>query len=154
MSWAISTAASAASAPLLPASPPARSTACSIVSHRQQAEADGDARVERRLDHAPRGLAADVLEVRRPAANDAAERDDRLVAARLGQAPAGERQLPRPGHEHDRDLVGADAALHQPVDRAVEEPLDDVGVVPRRDDGDVLAPPSAARRPRGTRRAP
>ena len=58
---------------------------------------------------------------------------DRLMAARLGEPPARERQLPRPGHEHHRDPVTRDAVLDEPLDGSVEQLLDDHGVVARRD---------------------
>src|SRR6185436_5290813 len=91
---------------------------------REQAKAHRNARVERRLDDPARGLAADVLEVRRAAADDAAQRDDGLMASGLGQPPARQRQLPGAGHEDDRDAIGGDTALHEPRDGSVEEALD------------------------------
>ena len=109
---------------------PQRSSACSSVSHVRSPKLTGTP-VSSAAWITPRdGLAADVVEVRRAAADHAAERDHGLVAAGLGQPPARERQLPRPGHQHDRDAAGADAALLEARDSAVEEPLDDIGVVP------------------------
>src|SRR5262245_47220239 len=70
---------------------------------RQDAERDGHTRLERGELEPARGLTRDVVEVRRVAADDTAERDDAREAARLGERRGGERELERPGHDHDRD---------------------------------------------------
>ena len=63
----------------LPGSP-ARSSACSSVSQVSSPKPTGDAGLERDPGQAVGGRAADVVEVRRAAADDDAERDDRVVA--------------------------------------------------------------------------
>ena len=97
------TAASAGLAALvLAASPgsPARSSACSSSSQVSSAEADGHAGVERDPGQPVGGRRADVLEVRRAAADHDAERDDRVVARRAS-ACADHGQLEGAGHADD-----------------------------------------------------
>ena len=69
---------------------------------REQAEGDRNAGLERRKLEPRRGLAGDEVEVRRVAADHAAERDDARVAACLRQRHGRDRQLERARHRHDR----------------------------------------------------
>ena len=64
---------------------------------REDAEGDRDAGLERGELEPARGLARDVVEVRRVAADDAAERDDAGEAAGLRERRGGEGELERPG---------------------------------------------------------
>jgi hypothetical protein len=93
-----------ASAPL-----PTRASLLDAVE-REDTEGDGHSRLESGELKPARCLARDVVEVRRVAADDAAERDDAREAARLGKGRGGERELERPGHDHDRDRLLANAA--------------------------------------------
>ena len=68
-----------------------------------------------------RGLAGDVVEVRRVAADDAAERDDAGEAARLRERHGGERQLERARHGHHGDRVACDAAGLELRERRLEQ---------------------------------
>ena len=84
----------------------------------EHAERNRDARLDRRELQPRRGLARDVVEVRRLAADDRAERDDAGVAARLRERHRGERQLERARHRHDGDRVRRDPGLLERLDRA------------------------------------
>ena len=95
--FAIWIAASAASAPLLPAFVPARSIACSIVSTVSTPNPIGNLLGQARCVMPRARLAGDVVEMRRGAADHAAERDQRLIAAarrELLDAPAASRTRP------------------------------------------------------------
>ena len=83
----ISIALTAASHPLLPALVPARSIACSIVSVVSTPKATGTSLSAATGADALGGLARDVVEVRGRAADDGAERDDRVDLLRGGDAP-------------------------------------------------------------------
>jgi hypothetical protein len=72
--------------------------------------------------------------VRRLPANDAAERDDTRVAARLRERHRRERQLECPGHGHDGDRLPADARRIELAERGIQEPVRDLAVVTRRHD--------------------
>ncbi len=73
----------------------------------QHAEHDGPAGVEADAHDPGRGLAGDVLEVRRLAADDAAEADHGVVVG--GQGLGGERDLERARHPRHGDVVVGDA---------------------------------------------
>src|SRR5687768_6216632 len=76
---------------------------------RQEAERDRDTRLERGELEAARCLAGDVVEVRRVAANDAAESDDAGEAPGFRERGGGEWELERAGNDHDRDRLLAHA---------------------------------------------
>ena len=134
---AISSAASAASQPLLPCAPPARASACSIVVAGEQAEADRHVELGARVGEPARRFAGDVVEVRRVAANHGADGDERVVALGREQAARRDRQLPRARHPDDVDVVDRDAVPHERVERAVDQRLDDVSIEAAGDDGEA-----------------
>ena len=136
---AIWIAASAASAPLLPAFVPARSMACSIVSTVKMPKPIGISSFKLTCADAAARFAGHVVEMRRRAADDAAERDQRVVAAARGQLLDGERCLERARHANDLDVAGSDAVLQQRADGGVEQSIDDEVVEPRRDDAEAQA---------------
>ena len=101
-SAAISIAAAAASRPLLPAPSPARASASSTELVVSTPNAIGTPVVGRRRRDAVRDGRRDVFEVRRLAANQAAEADDRVEPAALGRALRRQRNLERARHAHHR----------------------------------------------------
>ena len=106
-SRAISIAASAASAPLLPSDPARARSAWSTSSTVEHAEGDRHAGVAHHLAHAVGDAAAHVLEVRRAAADHDAERRDRVVAAALREHARRVRDLEGAGHPGDVDVARA-----------------------------------------------
>src|ERR671911_55925 len=107
---------------------------------RQHAEGDGDPRLERRELEAGRGLARDEVEVRRIAADDAAECDDARVAARLRQCHRRDRQLERAGDGHHRDRIARDARRVELSERSLEQLARDGAVEAADDDADGATP--------------
>jgi hypothetical protein len=88
----------------------ARSCACSTFSTVSTPKITGtpvssDARGEARG-----GLARDVVEMRRVAADHAAQRDHRIVAPTGRQLARGQRQLEGAGHAQDHQLIRAATA--------------------------------------------
>ena len=81
----------------------------------------------------------------RLAADDAAERDDRDVPARLRERHRADRQLERARHRHDRDVLPFDPGAVELRERRLEQPVRDLAVEARDDDRDPL--------PRSLRRA-
>ena len=91
--------------------------------HGEDAERDRDAGLERRELEPRGGFAGDVLEVGGLAADDAAERDDRRVAARLRQRHRPEGELERAGHRHDGDALVRDARPRELGERRLQQPV-------------------------------
>ena len=97
--FAISMAVITASKPLLPDLPPGALDRLLQRVGGDDAEDDGHARVQRHAPDAVGRLAGHVVEVRRLAAHHAAQTDDGVIAAALGQAlapPAAARRSPAP----------------------------------------------------------
>src|ERR687885_1196447 len=111
---------------------------------REDAEGHRDARLEARELEPARRLGGDVLEVRRVAADDAAERDHGRVAPSLREGHRSEWKLERSGHGHHVDALARDTRLGKGREGALEEPGRDVAVETTDDDADV--PASAVRR--------
>src|SRR5581483_4463499 len=111
------------------------------VLRREDAECDRHARFERGQLQAGRGLAGDVLEVRRLAPDDAAERDDGDVPARLRERHGAERQLECTRHRHDGDVLPVDPRVRELGHGRVEQPVRDLAVEAREDDRDPLLRP-------------
>ncbi len=132
--FASSIAACAASAPLLPSLPPARSSACSIVLGGEHAEGDRHAGLVRDARKAGGALAGDIVEVRGLAADHGAERDHGVVAAGCGDAPHHGRQVVGARHADQLEAGLQRAARDQRLHRAGDEALDDVFVEARRDE--------------------
>jgi hypothetical protein len=114
-----------------------------LVLDREHAERDGHAGLEARELQPAGGLARDVLEMRRLAADDGAESDDARIAARLRECHRGQRQLERAGHGDDRHGLPPDACPLELVQRAREQLARDPAVEAR--DNDPDRPPGAAR---------
>ena len=109
MTSAASSAAAAASCPLLPALPPARSTACCIVSTVSTPKPTGRACCTATAFRPARRLARHVLEVRRVAPDHGAERHEAGVALGAGRGGRRDRQLERARHPHDVHVLARDA---------------------------------------------
>ena len=73
----------------------------------------GEAVVERDARHRARALVGDELEVIGLAADDAADRDQRVVLVVVGEGVEGDADLERARHLHVRDVAGADAEREQ-----------------------------------------
>ena len=98
-------ALTAASAPLLPAFAPARSMACSMVSHVRTPKMHGTPVFMRGGGDALGGLRGDVLVVVRPAADDGAQADDGRVPAGRGQLLGQHRDLEAARRPDDVDAA-------------------------------------------------
>ena len=123
-----------ASPPLLPAPVAARSSACSTDSTVSTPNATGTPLSSAAQLQAAGALAGDILEMRRVAADHAAERHDRVEAAAAGEAAHRHRQLEGAGHAHHRQLARLTAALEPGGLRSLEKTRDDEIVEARRDD--------------------
>ena len=102
------------------------------VLHGHHAEAARHAGAQRDVLDAAGGLGADVVVVRRLAADDGAQAGDAGVAARLGGHQRGQRQLEGAGHVVDVDAVRA--GLLEYRRRGGHEPLGELGVEAPDDD--------------------
>src|SRR5579872_2008307 len=101
--------------------------------YRDDAKGDRQAAGERGAADAGSDGGGDMIVVRGRAADDAAERDKRVVAARIRHSLQGKWDLEAAGHPGDRDLLLGGAVALQRVQRAVEQrPGDEV--VPAADD--------------------
>src|SRR5207302_5267599 len=94
---------------------------------------------------ARRRLAGDVLEVGRLPADDAAERDDGDVTARLREGHRAERQLERTGYRHDGDVLAVDTGPVELREGRLEQAVRHIAVEAGQHDRDAL--------PRSHRRA-
>ena len=130
-------AAAAASRPLFAGPSPARAIASSAVFVVSTPNAIGTPRRLRGAHDAVRRRLRDVVEVRRLAANQTAQADDRRPLARLGDALRRLRQLVGAGHRKRLDASSAHARLAQHRARAGFEPLGDELVVLRRRRGNT-----------------
>lgn len=108
--------ASAASAPLLPDLPPARSSACSMLSV-VGAKADRKAVIQRDLHQAIGGAAGHVIEMRGVAANHATERDDGCIATAGRDLVRSQRQLEGAGYADQAQVCVLDTMAQQSVAR-------------------------------------
>ena len=86
----------------------------------------------------------DVLEVRRRAANQAAEAHDAVELVRVGRKARRRRDLERSGHADDRDVVVAHAEVCERRERSLLQPVGHEVVVLRDDHGEL----ESAGRPR------
>ena len=98
---------------------------------RQEPERDRDTRLEGGELEAARCLAGDVVEVRRVAANDTAERHDAGEAPGLRERGRGQRKLERAGNDHDGDRLLSHARGRELGQRAVEKLGRDTTTEPR-----------------------
>ena len=129
MTSAAWSAAAAASCPLLPALPPARSTACCMVSTVSTPNPTGSACAHRHRVEAARRLAGHVVEVRRVAPDDRAERHEAGVAPGARGRRRRHGKLERARHPHDVDRVSRESRLRAARERAFEQPVGDQLVV-------------------------
>ena len=113
-----------------------RASACSAVSQVSSAERDGDAGLDPRELEPARRLARDEVEVRRLAADHAAERDHAGVAPRLRERHRRERELERARHGHDENASRATPASSSSASARVEQPVRDLAVEAADDDRD------------------
>src|SRR5207237_1324880 len=88
---------------------------------REHAERHRDARRERRVLDASRGLASDDVEVRRLAAHDGAEAYHRVVSAGLREPPREQRQLERAGYPCQLDRVLGRTVCAEAGERSLDE---------------------------------
>ena len=102
----------------------------------EDAEGDGNTRLEPGELEPARGLAGDVLEVRRVAADHAAESDDAGVAPGLCKRHRAERELEGARDRHDVDPLLRHSGLGQRLKGALEESGRDVAVEAADDDAD------------------
>jgi hypothetical protein len=79
--------------------------------------------------------------MRRLAADETTEGEDRVILLRAGELGRRRGKLPGAGDAKDLDGRGLRAVLDQARDRALQQRLGDVGVEARGDDGE--APPGA-----------
>ena len=84
---------------------------------------------------AGRALGRDVLEVRRLAAHDRAQRDDAGVPARLGERHGGQGQLEGAGNRHDGDRVLGHTGSRERLEGTVQQAVGDAAVEARDDHG-------------------
>ena len=117
--------ASAASAPLLPCLTPDRSMAWSTVSQVSTPKPIGSSNSQADAIQPRRAFAADVVEMRRGAADHHAERDEAVVLARTREPLGGQRQLEGAGHPDEIDRGIGDPVPLQRVEGAANEVLDD-----------------------------
>ena len=117
----------------------ARSSACAWFSVVSTPKITGTPLAQARVHEAARALAGHVLEMRRVAANHAAERDHRVVLAAGRELERRQRQLEGAGRAQHDQLVGA-AAVRAPGARgALDQLVDERGIEARRDDGHATA---------------
>ena len=100
----------------------------------EHAEDHRHARREAGIHQAARAFAGHVVEVRRVAADHAAQRDHRIHRATGGEHLGGQRQLEGAGHALDQQARGIAAVRAPGLGGAVDELIDQRGVETRRDD--------------------
>src|SRR5439155_4722418 len=88
---------------------------------------------------AARGLGGDEVEVRRLSTDDATERDDAGVAARLRERHHRQRKLESSRHRDDGNVGTRDPVEQQLIERLPQEPGRDLAVEPADDDGNSAA---------------
>ncbi len=132
---------SAISRPVRTASAPfsVRLSAWSARSSVEHSECDGNPRFDGCELQPARCLARHVVEVRRVAADHAAERDDAGETARLREGHGRQRQFERSGHGHHGDGVARDAERIELGQCGFEQSCRDVAVESRHDDADGAA---------------
>ena len=103
----------------------------------EHAEAVGNAGLLLRLADAARHFVVDGLVVGGFAAQQAAQRDDGVHAAGVGEVRGGGGNLPRAGNANDLNIAAVGAAAQERVERALEQAIGDHGVPARDDDGEL-----------------
>ncbi len=116
-----------------------RASACASVSHVRMPLPIGMPNSSATLDTPAADSLRHDLEVIRLAANHRAQRDERVVVARLREPLQRERRFERAGHGDDGHVVVGDARFAQRAQRAAEQSLADRRIEARQDDGDAKA---------------
>ena len=93
---------------------------------REDRVCDRDAVVERQTAHARAGFVRDQLEVIGLAADDAAQRNQRVIAVALGQRLQRDGHFERAGHAHVVDVGLGDAQRGEFAEAGVGERIGDV----------------------------
>ena len=101
---------------------------------------DGDPR------HRRRALVGDELEVIGLAADDAADRDQRVVLVGIGKRVEGDADLERARHLQVSDVGDQDAEAEQLVNASAREQIGELGVEAGLDDADAQLAAVKARR--------
>ena len=136
--FAISIAASAASNPLLPILPPARSSACSVFSVVSTPHVTGIPLLTESSPIPFMRLPGDVVEVRGLAPDDGTDAHDRVDLARASpSAAAASRDLERARDPRDGQRFVGNAVSRQAVERSLDEALAYRLVEPARHDRDA-----------------
>ena len=124
------------SVPLFPSDPPARAMACSIVSQVRHPERDRDRIGRREVDDAARYCIRKHVEMRCLAANEAAERNDRVIATGIGEKRRRGWKLERTRY---LEQIDGRAGFGRSQDRAALQRERDLPVPSRAYDGDPRA---------------
>src|SRR6202043_206072 len=103
----------------------------------QHPEGDRHAGLEACELQAARAFAGDIVEVRRVAADHAAEGHEGVVTAAGGKLACDYRQLERARHAHHRKVGGGAAVLEPGAGGTLEQTRHDEIVEARRDDRDL-----------------
>ena len=88
---------------------------------RQHAEDDRHVGIQRRLPDATARFGADVIEMRRVAANDRPETNHRIEPLRPGHRPRHQGNLERPRHPHHFNVVVFDPVFGQPLNAGTQQ---------------------------------
>ena len=106
-----------------------------LCQRRQHAKRDRNARVRAHRHDSLRHRGRDVLEVHRLALDDAAQTDDGVISSSPCETTGGQRDLEGTRHADDGDAGAIDAGITQSRARAAKQPVSDVLVESRHDDG-------------------
>src|SRR5260370_13486505 len=85
----------------------------------------GHSRLLRRLSNAPRNFIDDYIVVPGVPTQQTTETNDRVILFSLRQLPSRQRNLKRPRHPHQINILFRSAGTHQSIDCAQQEPLGD-----------------------------
>ena len=135
--FASSMATSAASDPLLPLLPPARSIACCRVVGCEHAKRNRHAGIQAHSLQAFRRAAGDVIEMRRIASHHRPQRHDRVTAR--SQMFGRNRQFPGARYLHEANVLLQAAMLFENLQRAFGKLLGDELIETAHDNADTQA---------------
>jgi hypothetical protein len=88
---------------------------------RQYTEDDRHVGIQRRLPYAATRLCANVIEMRRVAANDRPETNHCIEPVRSRHCPRRQGNLERSRHPHHLDVVGLDPMFGQPRNAGIQQ---------------------------------
>src|ERR1044072_7513558 len=106
----------------------------------ENAEADGNFVIAHRGADAAGHRIADVIEMRRVAANHRAQTDKAVIFSTAGQTVGDQRNFESAWNPHHRDVLVIAAVAFQAVHGAIEEFLRDEMIVAAHDDADLQTP--------------